>query len=128
MHNRLVAPDGTGNVAISDLDISAGSGKVHLMGCDFILVFRLVTCHSGKEQVEHWATSDLSMTQEQRQELSRHCFAIENYHRALKQCCGVERAQVRKVEAQKCHILLSLRAYVRLASNRLRTGLSGYAA
>ena len=60
--------------------------------------------------------------------MSRPCFAIENYHRALKQCCGIERAQVRKAAAQKCHILLSLRAYVRLEPNRLKTGASGYAA
>lgn len=116
------------------------------MGYGFIFVFRtcsgIVACHGdteqakdteqagaqAKEQVEHWATSDLSMTPEQRQELPRQCFAIENYHRALKQCCGVERAQVRKAEAQKCHILLSLRAYVRLEANRLKTGMSGYAA
>jgi putative transposase len=127
-HNRLVDPDGSGNVAVSDLDLPAGGGRVHLMGYGFILVFRLATCHGGTEQVEHWATSDLSLTETQRQELSRQCFAIENYHRALKQCCGVERAQVRKAEAQKCHILLSLRAYVCLEANRLKTGLSGYAA
>ena len=135
-HNRLVDPDGSGNAAVSDLDLPAGGGRVHLMGYGFIFVFRIVTRHGGteqagaqaQEQAEHWATSDLSMTEPQRQELSRQCFAIENYHRALKQCCGVERAQVRKAEAQKYHILLSLRAYVRLEANRLKTGVSGYAA
>ncbi len=55
-------------------------------------------------------------------------FAIENYHRQLKLCCGIEKAQVRSAKAQKCHILLSLRAFVRLEAHRLQTGISGYAA
>ncbi len=63
-----------------------------------------------------------------RQDLARQVSAIENYHRQLKQCCGVERAQVRSARAQKCHVLLSLRAFVRLGAHRLRTGVSGYAA
>lgn len=114
------------------LDIPATGKRVHLKGYGFILVFRIVTSNGGtnksKEQVEYWATSDLSLTQQQRQELSVQCFAIENYHRSLKQCCGIERAQVRKAQAQKCHILFSVRAFVRLEANRLRTGLSGYEA
>ncbi len=31
-------------------------------------------------------------------------------------------------KAQKCHILLSLRAFVRMETHRLLTGISGYAA
>ena len=124
----LADPDGSSNVAVSDLDVPAFGVKVHLMGYGFTLVFRIVTCHGGTEQVEHWATKDLSLTEPQRQELSRQCFAIENYHRVLKQCCGVKRAHMRKAAAQKCYIVLSLRTYVRLEANRLKTGMSGYAA
>ncbi len=40
----------------------------------------------------------------------------------------MERAQVRSVKAQKCHIVLSLRAFVRLEAHRWETGISGYAA
>jgi putative transposase len=35
---------------------------------------------------------------------------------------------VRSAQAQKCHIVLSLRAFVRLEAHRLQTGISGYAA
>jgi len=77
---------------------------------------------------EHWATDDLKLEDGERRELVRQVFAIENYHRHLKQCCGVERAVVRSAKAQKCHILLSLRALVRLEAHRLLTGISGYAA
>ncbi len=61
-------------------------------------------------------------------DLVRQVFAIENYPRQLKQCCGVEKAQVRSAKAQKCHLLLSVRAFVRLEAHRLLTGISGYAA
>ena len=88
-------------------------------------MFRIVAPNGDKE---HWATSDLRMEEITRQDLARQVFAIENYHRQLKQCCGIERAQVRSAKAQKCHILLSLRAFVRLEAHRLQTGISGYAA
>ena len=129
-HNRQVnpgtdGPDDTGNVAIEDIDIPAHGRRVHLKGFGFILVFRIVAPNGDKE---HWATNDLKMEQITRADLARQVFAIENYHRELKQCCGIERAQVRSAKAQKCHILLSLRAFVRLEAHRLRTGISGYAA
>ena len=124
-HNRHVDPDGAGNVAVSEVDIPAEGRRVHLKGYGFVRVFRIVAPNGDKE---HWANSDLKMAEADRAELARQVFAIENYHRGLKQCCGVERAQVRKAEAQKCHILLSVRAFVRLEANRLQTGISAYAA
>ena len=124
-HNRLVNPDATANAAVADIEVSQGGRRVHLKGFGFVLVFRIVAPNGDKE---HWATSDLEMTEATRQELSRRVFAIENYHRQLKQCCGIERAQVRSAQSQKCHILLSLRAFVRLEAHRLQTGISGYAA
>lgn len=55
-------------------------------------------------------------------------WGIEVYHRGIKQCCGIERAQVRSATAQKRHILLALRAFIRLETHRLRTGMSWYGA
>jgi transposase len=53
----------------------------------------------------------------------RWSWGIEVYHRALKQCCGVERAQVRCRRAVWGHLLLALRAFVRLEVYRLRCGV-----
>jgi putative transposase len=47
------------------------------------------------------------------------------YHRTLKQCCGVERAQGRKAISILGHLLLALRAFLRLEAYWLRTGVSG---
>ena len=124
-HNRQVNPDGTGNVAVDTHEIPEGGLPVHLKGFGFIRVFRTV---APDGDAEFWATSRLEMSQPERAELERQCFAIENYHRGLKQCCGVERAQVRAAEAQKRHIILAVRAFVRLEAHRFHSGLSWYAA
>jgi len=48
---------------------------------------------------------------------------IEVYHRALKQECRVERAMVRTGRAQRNHIGMAIRAFVRLEWHRVRTGI-----
>jgi len=128
--NRQVNPDDTGNVAVKDIDIPAHGREVHLKGFGFVQVFRTVAANGDVEhkKFEYWATDDLKMEDIERRDLVRQVFAIENYHRQLKQCCGIEKAQVRSAKAQKCHILLSLRAFVRLEAHRVQTGISGYAA
>lgn len=127
-HNRHVNPDGAGNVAVDQIAVPDAGRPVHLKGFGFILVFRTVARDGDAEHCAHWATSDLEMTPGQRDTLARQCFAIESYHRGLKQCCGVERAQVRSAPAQRRHILLAVRAFVRLEAHRLQSGLSWYAA
>lgn len=121
--NRQVDPDNTGNRAISDIEIGDAGRIVHLKGYGMVKVFRIVT---DFDEADHWVTDDLSMTEPQRQELAREAYAIENYHRALKQCCAVEKCQARSAVAQKNHILFSLRAFVRLEVKRLETGKSWY--
>jgi hypothetical protein len=133
-HNRQVNPDASGNVAVDTLAIPVEGLLVHLKGFGFVRVFRTVAPQgqadgaTTRERAQFWATSCLEMSASERDERERQVFAIENYHRGLKQCCGVERAQVRSVRAQKRHITLALRAFVRLEVNRLRTGHSWYAA
>ena len=53
---------------------------------------------------------------------------MERHHCALKQCCGVEKAQVREAISFLLHLLSELRAFMRLEVYRLRTGISGYEA
>ena len=55
-------------------------------------------------------------------------YAIENYHRDLKQTCGVERSQARSARAQRNHIGMALRAFLRLEWNFFTTGISCYEA
>jgi len=92
-HNRLVNPDGQGNVPLSTLDIPAAGRQVHLKGFGFIRVFRTV---APDGDAEYWATNDLTLLTAQHEEVAHRCWSIEAYHRGLKQCCGVERAHGRK--------------------------------
>jgi hypothetical protein len=123
--NRLVNPDGGGNRPIREVEIPPEGRVVHLRGFGFVRVFRTVSKDGG---AEYWATNDLGMMEEKRKELERRGWGIEVYHRGLKQCCGVEKAQVRKAVSILRHLLLALRAFLRLEVYRLRTGVSWYEA
>jgi putative transposase len=112
--NHLVDPDNTVNCAITKLDIPATGLQVHLKGYGFIKVFRTVTPHGD---AQHWATSQLGMTLEQLQSYSQQAWSIETYHRAIKQTVGIEKAQVPLAIRQRNHILLALRAFLRLEWN-----------
>src|SRR4051794_30919227 len=78
--------------------------------------------------IEYWATNDLAMDELTRLAHAEQCWGIENYHRGLKQCCGVERAQVRAARAQRNHIGLAIRAFLRLEQHFYTTGVSWYEA
>ncbi|CAA9395580.1 Transposase, IS4 family [uncultured Leptolyngbya sp.] len=123
--NRLVNPDKSGLVEVSSLVAPTQGLVVHLKGFGFVRLFQ----HTGANgQVEQWATNDLDMTAQKWRQLAKACWRIESYHRALKQCCGVERAQVRSATGQKNHLLLCLRAFLRLEVHRLQSGISWYQA
>jgi putative transposase len=123
--NRLVNPDDTGNVPLATLEIPAQGREVHLKGYGFVRVFRTV---APDGDAEYWATSDLAMTEAERAEWARQAFGIEVYHRGIKQCCGIEKCQAQLEAAQRGHIQLALRAFVRLEAHWLQTGVSWYAA
>jgi hypothetical protein len=95
--NRLVNPDGEGNIPISQAEIPPEGQVVHLKGYGFIKVFRTVS-EDGDEQ--YWVTDDLQMDEATREEVESQGWGIEVYHRGIKQCCGIEQAQVRKAEPQ----------------------------
>jgi IS4 transposase len=102
--NRLVNPDGRGHVPIGGVEIPGEGRVVHLRGFGFVQVFRTV---SKDGEAEHRATNDLGKSEEERARLARRGWGIEAYHRGLKRCCGVEKAQVRRAVALLNHLLLS---------------------
>jgi putative transposase len=123
--NRNVNLDRQGLKPVSQTAIVAVGTVVHLEGYGLIRVFKIV---SRDGDIEYWATGDLAMDELERLRLSEWCWAIEDYHRGLKQCCGVERAQVRAARAQRNHIGLAIRAFLRLEHHFFTTGVSWYEA
>lgn len=121
--NRLVNPDDTFNQPISDIEIPPEGRIVHLRQYGFIKVFKVV--HPDGD-VEYWATDILDATESDRKSFKDCGWNIEEYHRGIKQCCGIERCQGRKERVQRGHIFLALLAFLRLESHRLNSGISWY--
>jgi len=121
--NRRVNPAHQGLVEVSRLTVPEEGQVVWLKGFGLVRLFQHT---NAKGEVEQWATSDLDMTGAAWRQWATACWGIESYHRGLKQCCGIERAQVRGATGQKNHLLLALRAFLRLEARRLQTGISWY--
>jgi putative transposase len=121
--NRLVNPDRKGNVNLESIEISREGRVVHLKGYGMVKVFKTVSTNGD---VEYYATDDTKMKEKEREDLSGQAWGIEEYHRGIKQCCGVERSQVREAIKQLAHIALSLRAFLRLELERITNGTSWY--
>ncbi len=123
--NRLVNPDRTGLRAVSLIETDGRGCLVHLKGYGMIRLFKIV---APDGDVEWWASNDLQMSEMARVRFSGFAWTIENYHRGIKQFCGVERAQVRAARAQRNHIGLCLRAFLRLESHCYHKGVSWFEA
>jgi putative transposase len=121
--NRLVNPDNTKNMRLDTVDILPEGIVVHLKEYGFIKVFRIVQTDGD---TQYWATDVLDMDEPTREDLGKNSWKIEEYHRGIKQFCGVEKCQARKKESQRAHVLLSLRAFLRLEVQRIRNGISWF--
>lgn len=123
--NRLVNPDRAGHVGASEVEPGPAGRVVQLKGYGLVRLFPTV---SRDGRAEYYAASRLETTEAERAELERQAWGIESYHRSLKQHGGAERSQARSAVAQANHLLLSVRAYLRLEVHRLRTGVSHFEA
>src|SRR5665647_3859882 len=100
---------------IRDRSPSRGLGDVYKR--QFVKVFRIV---SKDGDTQHWATDVMDMDESKREDLTKKSWKIEEYHRGIKQFCGVEKCQARKEESQRAHIMFSLRAFLRLELQRIK--------
>jgi len=119
--NRNVNPDGSGLRPLSAVGVTAAGTVVHLEGYGRVRVFKIVAKDGG---IEYWATNDLGMDELSRLSHAERVWAIEEYHRGLKQYCGAERSQARGHHAQRNHVGLAIRALLRLEWHRYTTGVS----
>jgi hypothetical protein len=119
--NRLVSLDGSGNRPLAETLIGRTGSVVHLKGYGWVQVFKVAVPHGG---IEFWATNDLTMHLASLADYVTRLWHIEEYHRSLKQFCGIEQAQHRSPVAQRNHIGFALRAFLRLEYYRLQSGVS----
>jgi len=66
------------------------------------------------------------MDESKREKLAKKSWKLEEYHRGIKQLCGVEKCQARKEESQRAHIMFSFRAFFRLELQRIKSGISWF--
>jgi putative transposase len=123
--NRHVNLDSQGNRPIQELPISAQGTIVHLKGFGLVKAFRIEATNG---HTEYWITNDLGMGEMTRRELAEQAWGIEEYHRGIKQHTGAESCQARHPKAQRNHIGLAIRAFVRLEVHRFRTGVTWFEA
>ena len=123
--NRLVNPDRSGLRPVARVDTDARGVIVPLKGYGFIRLFKIVALNGD---IDWWASNDLNMSSLMRVRWAGYAWTIEHYHRGIKQFCGVERAQVRAARAQRNHIGLCLRAFLRLECYCYHAGISWFEA
>ncbi len=109
--NRPVDLDRRGTKAVSATAIAADGTEVWLPGFGLVKVFGIAAPNGG---TAYWATDDLGMTGLERLRVADCSWAIEHYHRGIKQCTGIERCQCRAARAQRNHIGLALRVFLGL--------------
>jgi hypothetical protein len=119
--NRLVNLDRQGTRALRDTAIAATGTGVWLPGFGLVKVFGIATPDGG---TAYWATNDLGMTDLTRSQFAEFSWAIEHYHRGVKQCTGIELCQCRTARAQRNHIGLALRAFLRFEAHCFARGIS----
>lgn len=123
--DRLVRVDRGPPTRLDALPIAESGTVVWLPGYGLRKVLRSVAPDGG---AEYWVTNDPDLDAAGREELSRQAWAVETYHRGLKPYTGVERCQARAARAQRNHIGLAIRAFVRLEYHRGASGASWFRA
>ena len=121
--NRPINPDRTGNIPVSRADTAESGDIVHLKGYGMIKVFRTV---GTDDDAEYRATNDLKMNDLERLKYSELSWMIETYHQGIKQFSGIERCQARSERAQRNHIELALRAFLRIEYHCFVKGISWF--
>ncbi len=121
--HRLVNPDATGNRPVAQVETDTHSTLVHLKGYGLIRRFLIVAPDGDRE---YGATNDPNMKALTRVRFAGYAWIIETDHRGIKQYCSIERAQVRAARAQRNHIHLAVRAFLRREWPCYQTGLSWF--
>ena len=123
--NRLVNPDRTGLQAVSEVEIPDEGRVVWLKDFGLVRVFRIAAIDGARE---HWATSQMELSELERVKYASFSWQIEQYHRGIKQFCLIERGQMRRRQPWLNHIGLCLRAFLRIESHCYKTGISWFEA
>lgn len=119
--NRVVAIAPKQYCSINELEIPPEGRQVHLKDYGLIKIFKSVSKNRG---VEYYATSNLTLTASDVKRIYSKRWQIEEYHRGLKQQCGVAKCQARKERSQRNHVWCSIHTFLLLELHRLKTNIT----
>lgn len=119
--NRVVNVVAHEKTNLEKLDIPPEGMKVHLKGYGFITVFKTVSQHG---RVDYYGTSNLDLTAADVERIYGNRWQIEEYHRGLKQQCGIAKCQARTDRSQRNHIWCAIHTFLVLEIHRIDTGLT----
>lgn len=108
---------------LEDVHIPEGGLIVELKFVGPTKVFKFM---AKDGDIEYWATNDLDLESHDIRQAGALRWKIEEYHRGLKQCTGLERCQARLPRSQRTHIFCSIIAFVSLEKLRLERSISWY--
>jgi hypothetical protein len=119
--NRLVALEAQAYVQVCKLEIPPTGVMVHLKQFGTVKVFRTVFKHECRHYILFLpdAMALEALTESQFKRLHDHHWGIEQFHRAVKQVCNIERFHVRDPAAIQTHVFSALRAFVQLEFQRV---------
>lgn len=121
--NRLVSVElETKYVQVQTLDIPQDGLIVYLKQVGRVKVFRTVLKNEIRYYVMFVPNLDKldSITWREFQKIHDQHWGIEEYHRALKKVCNIERFQVRESRAIRTHIFCAIRCFVQLECLRFK--------
>ena len=122
--NRTVSVQKGDYQQVQSLEIPEEGRKVWLRNFGYVRLYRTRL----KNELRHYvvytphAGADPSLGSDFKQ-LHRHHWAIEEYHRALKQLCNIERFQVRGEQQVRNHIFASIFGYTCLQAMKVTESL-----
>lgn len=119
--NRLVALAAQEYVQVHTLAIPASGLVVHLKQFGTVKVFRTVFKHEFRPYILFLSDPMAleALTESQFKRLHDHHWGIEQFHRAVKQVCNIERFHVRDRHAIHTHIFSALRGFIQLEFKRV---------
>jgi len=128
-NNRLVSIEKGTYLQIQPLDIPADASlTVYLKGFGFVKVFKKIFKNEYRYYVLYQAQEDKlnPIRYEDFERIHNEHWNIEQFHRAIKQVCNVERFQVRNTQAIKNHIFCAISAFVKLEFMRVKNLISNW--
>jgi len=123
--NRLVSQVQGTYLPVADLDWTCIQvHKVWLKAYGWVLVSKIVFKNGD---ITYIATNELSLLDaETFHSHMEQRWKIEEFHRGIKQCCGIERCYSTRERSQRNHILCAFLAFLKLEWKRIQTHCSWY--